>query len=207
MGYELLDFIKVLFYFDPITSVGVLPRFNDPAVLASFVLRASYSFTFVIMLVFGVLRVWNTRFNMKSQRQCIKNIFFFTTVSIVVSHIDKQRFFVVQMLIKFKSIVYFLHLFSTLLNLYFYVCILWCLFACQSNRCGILFRCRIWIRALLKVWVVFFIFFILTILIYIEVRFITDVSFSLILDRFFRHFNNLNRRVLLILALLLLYTL
>lgn len=85
------NFLKFLFYFYTISSIWVFSRFYNPDILSILSLAALTYLLFAIIIFFEsyVFSIIWTIFNMESKGQSIEYVFFFATVSIIVSHVKK----------------------------------------------------------------------------------------------------------------------
>lgn len=85
------NFLNFLLDFNTISSIWVFSRFNNPNILSILSLAAltDLLLTIVVFLKSYVLSIIWPILNMKSQGQSIEYVFFFATVSIIVSHVEK----------------------------------------------------------------------------------------------------------------------
>ena len=85
------NFLNFLLYFYTISSIWVFSWFYNPDVFSILSLAALTDLLLTIVVIFKsyVFRIIWTVFNMESQRQSIEYVFFFATVSIIVSHVKK----------------------------------------------------------------------------------------------------------------------
>ena len=85
------NFLNFLLYFYTISSIWVFSWLYNPDVFSILSLAALTDLLLTIVVIFKsyVFSIIWTVFNMESQRQSIEYVFFFATVSIIVSHVKK----------------------------------------------------------------------------------------------------------------------
>ena len=85
VGYQVLDFIKVLGHLDALTAIGVLAGLDDPDV-----------FLVCVLLVVGLepeeLGVFQAFFDVEGHRQRVERVL--ANSLVVVAHVDPESLFV-----------------------------------------------------------------------------------------------------------------
>ena len=89
--YKTSNFLNFLLNFNSISSIWVFSRFYYPNILSILSLAALTDLLLTIVVIFKscIFSIIWSIFNMKSQGQCVKYIFFFAAVCIIISHVEK----------------------------------------------------------------------------------------------------------------------
>jgi len=109
--HKIPDSANLLLHLDASSSIRVLARLDDPDVLAILVPLAVEALLLVVFLKSVVFSIVLSILDVESQWQCVEDLILaVAAVRVEVSHVEEEGLLVVQVLIEFETIVYFLKL-------------------------------------------------------------------------------------------------
>ena len=115
--YQRLDLTQIRLHLYSSTSICIFTRFQDPDILLWSIWLALI-FLIILFKIWKICVIYPSLY-MESQRQSIKHqvlgicafrCLIGTTIIVIIPHIEKQSFFIIEMLIEFKTIINFLEL-------------------------------------------------------------------------------------------------